>query len=564
MSGQRSSSKFLPTSAETQQIYSLLRSHAPPPSHIASDPIARSLSDELERRAQDIAQLRDSEELAKAEEDHAILAKHCSNVRSLLSPIRRLPSELLVDVFVAYAALHDSEEEQFMEDRAEWMEHRAQRALEALAQKPLLVLSRVCSRWYGLVMNTPTLWSTIELDVPERWTQMKSVSNAMLLLNRALERSADAPLTIEVFTLEGGVRPRILKLLGQHSHRWRNFSLYCSVNDLRHLRNIKGNLPLLETLTIDLAGDGFDFDRDAKAASRSVELFTEVPRLRSLTMGMLHDTTLAQVHLDKVKTLRFVSPDAQYAPTAVAFMAMVPARVKFQLLLFISNWADHNITPGINAPATSSYIEAFAIGMHDYFEAGHCVKALTDILDALTLPQLLHLEFRSEDAPNSLLSWTHTPFLNLATRSSFQTHLQSLCMSDVVITEPQLLQVLSVLPLLQTLAISDHVTTEEGQHGADQLLLTDSLLAALTLDAGAQSRPLVPLLCDFEFRSTLQFKDDVFDVFLSSRCQDSSTSCVARLYWIQDHGRALDPSVVTRIRDLCIRKRLSWEFCATE
>ncbi|KAK7028496.1 hypothetical protein R3P38DRAFT_928142 [Favolaschia claudopus] len=556
MSGRRSS--FLPDSAQTQQIYSLLRSHAPSPSHIASNSIARSLSDELERLAQDIARLRDSEELATAEEDHAILAEHCSNVRSLLSPIHRLPSELLADIFVAYAALDDGE--QFMEDRAEWMEHRAQRALEALAQEPLLVLSRVCSRWYGLVMNTPTLWSTIELNSPELWTHR----HAMLLLNRALERSANAPLTLEVFTLRGVNCPQLLKLLGQHSNRWRSAFFFCSFDDFHHLRDIKENLPLLETLMVQLT-DEFD---DAEA-SHLVELFTEVPRLRSLSVGMLHVPTLVQIHLDKVEELHLLSQDARYAPGAVASMAMLPAKVKFQLLLFISNWADHNITPGINAPATSSYIEAFAIGMHDYFEAAHCVKALTDVLDALTLPELLHFGFRSEDAPNSLMSWAHTPFLDLAMRSSFQNHLQSLFISYVfisyvVITEPQLLQVSSVLPLLQTLAISDHVTTEGNQYGADQLLITDSLLAALTLDAGAQRRSLVPLLCDFEFRSTLQFKDDVFYVFLSSRCRDRSTSCVARLYWIQDHGRALDPSVVTRIRDLCVHEELSWEFSASE
>ncbi|KAJ6596393.1 hypothetical protein DFH09DRAFT_1072429 [Mycena vulgaris] len=159
---------------------------------------------------------------------------------------------------------------------------------------------------------------------------------------------------------------------------------------------------------------------------------------------------------------------------------------------------------------TSSSIVGFSMENSDYSTPEHCLKALSDIFTnlTLTLPHLRDLNFRSQEAPFSLISWPHSAFMDLAARSSFHIHLHSLSLCDVVVTEAELVEALAVLPLLQCLEISDHQI--RGDHGADQLLVTDSLFAALMLKSEPPNPRLVPLLQSLLCRSLLQFDDQVY------------------------------------------------------
>ncbi|THV00013.1 hypothetical protein K435DRAFT_606193, partial [Dendrothele bispora CBS 962.96] len=61
-----------------------------------------------------------------------------TRVANLLSPIRRLPAEMLTEIFMNY------------------IEPDAQRLYNALP-RPLL-LSQICAQWRNLVQLTPRLW----------------------------------------------------------------------------------------------------------------------------------------------------------------------------------------------------------------------------------------------------------------------------------------------------------------------------------------------------------------------------------------------------------------------
>ncbi|KAJ7447648.1 hypothetical protein FB451DRAFT_1188177 [Mycena latifolia] len=79
---------------------------------------------------------------------------------------------------------------------------------------------------------------------------------------------------------------------------------------------------------------------------------------------------------------------------------------------------------------------------------------------ALTLPHLIELTFQSEGSPLTPVFWPHTAVLDLAVRSSFHNHLQSRHLSQVVVTESELVESLSALPLLQHLLIAGHQVFE--------------------------------------------------------------------------------------------------------
>ncbi|KAJ7440617.1 hypothetical protein FB451DRAFT_998423, partial [Mycena latifolia] len=115
--------------------------------------------------------------LSKA--DRAALRSYYNSVLSLRSPIRRLPTETLVDIFTLSATLGSN-----------------LNLIERLAQKPLLVLAQVCSRWCVIVLGTSALWPTIDFDVPGMSHTWRRSDKVMELLQLTLDRSAQWPLNL--------------------------------------------------------------------------------------------------------------------------------------------------------------------------------------------------------------------------------------------------------------------------------------------------------------------------------------------------------------------------------
>ncbi|KAJ7476739.1 hypothetical protein FB451DRAFT_1004460, partial [Mycena latifolia] len=107
------------------------------------------------------------------------------------APIRRLPSEILVETFAECWSSFTPEFDDLEGSRSISTE------LKRLAQSPLLTLSGVCARWYDIVMGTPSLWSTIELE-STLWDNPLYLETVQKLLQTLLERSADHPLVVSV------------------------------------------------------------------------------------------------------------------------------------------------------------------------------------------------------------------------------------------------------------------------------------------------------------------------------------------------------------------------------
>ncbi|KAJ7154060.1 hypothetical protein C8R46DRAFT_808430, partial [Mycena filopes] len=102
---------------------------------------------------------------------------YLEDCQSLLTPIRRLPSEILVEIFQLCWIL--------------------QRAMTTLAHGPILTLSQVCIRWHSVALGTPSLWNDIVLN-GVLWATPECFDLAMRVLRFALERSANHPLDLTV------------------------------------------------------------------------------------------------------------------------------------------------------------------------------------------------------------------------------------------------------------------------------------------------------------------------------------------------------------------------------
>ncbi|KAJ7862109.1 hypothetical protein B0H14DRAFT_3614405 [Mycena olivaceomarginata] len=133
-----------PGPVDKEHIRKLLRSNSEPPG-AALRPTISALADELQRYKDEIAKLETRLEALKTE--RAVFQAHHDDCRSLHAPIRRLPSEIMAEIFAScwtVRGLFDVEKKTFSTE------------IERLANLPLLILSQVCIRWHRIEMGTPS------------------------------------------------------------------------------------------------------------------------------------------------------------------------------------------------------------------------------------------------------------------------------------------------------------------------------------------------------------------------------------------------------------------------
>ncbi|KAJ7137378.1 hypothetical protein C8R43DRAFT_1132257 [Mycena crocata] len=474
-------------------IRDLMHSHHPLAAGQLS-PIQASLDDEIARADEEISKQKTGIDDVVARRTE--LRAQYENCSSLDAPVRSLPSEVLVEIFALHSVIFRMAENFDLTDDL---------ALFCFPQAPLLILSQVCARWHTIAINTPSLWSDIFLS-SLLWDTPTSTETASKLLQTALERGGNHPLNIFVTDSDIGMPEAALGLIVAHSERWRAVELLCPLTELEHFSGL--SLPRLETMgisSIDLLGE--DTDHCFKAA----------PRLRSLSIYDAVSPPLFTPHFDRLSWYPSC-PNSRYGSSSG----------------FNSGSTGGPILPKrfrLGIHPTSSDISVLTIEVAGRFHIKRVQYTLAQIMENLTLPHLHTLAFHSVDFPHYSLMWSNRRFLALARRSSFHLHLRTLDLCDVAIAEPQLLPCLALLPVLEHLEIADHARIDGHGHSMDVLLVTDSLLRALTdgdgtsenTDANPHIGPaLVPCLTHIHLRTQLKFSDTAYLAFVRARRPFSS------------------------------------------
>jgi hypothetical protein len=197
------------------------------------------------------AQLETQLEALKAK--HAAVTSFAAAHRALLSPIRRVPADILTTIFLL---CFQSEIEPKM-----------------VACEPPLLFTHVCHRWRELVISTPSFWTNIRIEIPfhpscytpnhpllvavteqeeelldvedeagaavvfgltrARW--QRRVKRVAQLVTLWLERGQESPLTVSI-TIKGPKEPSsalgsktagdLLSLVCKHAFRWKHITLH--------------------------------------------------------------------------------------------------------------------------------------------------------------------------------------------------------------------------------------------------------------------------------------------------------------------------------------------------
>ncbi|KAJ7360978.1 hypothetical protein DFH08DRAFT_732498 [Mycena albidolilacea] len=186
--------------------------------------------------------------------------------RSILSPLRRIPPEILAHIFLlSLPSISDTRNEPWdiYLERSPW------------------VLTHVSRRWRAVALASPALWCRIII----RSTDISDDSEicSLPMLAAQLARSGKSPLEI-IFDYEtfndksgGDVAQEALQTLARHSARWK--ILRITASQFMQLSSVRGWLPLLEHLSVWGRCEETD-DDGSSPPPPEISHFATAPRLR--------------------------------------------------------------------------------------------------------------------------------------------------------------------------------------------------------------------------------------------------------------------------------------------
>lgn len=171
---------------------------------------------------------------------------------AVLNPIRRIPPEILGEIFMNYL------EESF----------------DPFYNHPPLVLAHICHRWRQVALSTAQLWRHLPRTVFGREVEVWETKR-VAYLKFLLQHSSNAPITFYFSrTVKTEAGNNILTLLLGHCERWESISLVISDDVCSLFSEVQGRLPNLIRLRLNIVQGRSPFT-----------IFQDAPKLREISLG---------------------------------------------------------------------------------------------------------------------------------------------------------------------------------------------------------------------------------------------------------------------------------------
>ncbi|KAK7443208.1 hypothetical protein VKT23_015805 [Stygiomarasmius scandens] len=377
-------------------------------------------------------------------------------LQNLLSPIRRLPPEILSEIFL-----------QYVNGRKEgpcfrcWSKDKKKNDHFYYDILPILLLAQICSYWRQTIFAMPSLWCLIQLNIRRRRPRIQ-------LLNEWLGHSVSLPLDIKVVVETSSAPYRdvefLLNSLIRVCSRWRTLELDMSFDPgmKNLLRKNPLTLPLLEKLSLSTS---IIFNHDRLLA------FANAPQLASFSFS-----AIAPPFRD-VKFLDMAFPSSQITELKLSNVSNSDASHLYSLVRNCTLLRSLDIRLfDIQENSVSSYIQNHGVIHLTHLRVLHVkfrgLRGSPEILDAFRLPALKELvlehpydlddlqDDEDEDdfdvlGPFSTLFDRKCPksaLVNLQKRSGFE--LKSFELDGITsIASHGLLDFLRVVPTLESLTL---------------------------------------------------------------------------------------------------------------
>ncbi|KAJ7625622.1 hypothetical protein FB45DRAFT_69661 [Roridomyces roridus] len=182
------------------------------------------------------------------------LDKEIRNHTAALSPIRRMPNEILSLVFSLVLA--NDAELHYLVDSAPW------------------TLSAVCARWRSVALS-PIFWTKIS-----NWERRFSLEKLAIFLSR----SGSSPLRIYFYSdneeLMSEIETTTLELLLQHCERWELLSINGSTEIYSIVESFGPRFSMLRTLEFDV------YYTNERPAPYELSVFSHAPKLETVSVNV--------------------------------------------------------------------------------------------------------------------------------------------------------------------------------------------------------------------------------------------------------------------------------------
>ncbi|KAF7317584.1 F-box domain-containing protein [Mycena kentingensis (nom. inval.)] len=434
---------------------------------------------------------------------------------ALYAPIRRIPTEILLEIFEYIACSLDRAGAKDAFHRAR-VEHASVRDL-----------ARVCSLWRRLVFDSPTLWVRVDSEAISETSMERSLGSSATekLVDFALRQATKHAPILDVrlqhtrktsFTLlereihrDDGTKPTVMDQC-KHLHIGTLFKS----DDLKDLSAVaKARVSSLETLRLMVST--FAVRAGPESLEDPLDWMRGAHRLRSVAVSCI---IVDRVPFHSLHALRELTCTVYFDSVAksIEMLAILPPIVHCRLIFYpLKDLDPAEFGDDFQALPTTSAIERLSIGagnqhkdkapeMTDWFLQG--------VITRLTLPSVHTLSFvkaaSGDGSPPLPLPWPHEHFLKLAD-SSLDSHLRTLDLRGVIVWPDEVYQCLHALPNLASLCVADHEQYTLVTNG----LWTVVMLTGEDDDVALDLRTLT-------VHTRLEFDDTAFSDFLVSRTND--------------------------------------------
>lgn len=347
---------------------------------------------------------------------HEKATQFVSEHRAIISPIRRLPPEILQEIFL----------------------HAVDSGPNAITYYPWhnvanipYGISQVSVLWRRTALNTPALWARIPTVPIER--QFTTKPRYLAFLAEVLSRTRGAPLELSFYgpdrMASDGPHPAIEMLIA-HSMSWKKVTIEVPSLELSMFDAIKGRLALLETLTIR----GWYFI--SPNSDIPIDVFHDAPRLREVS---LFHTNSKMITLPFSQLVHYHQEEVHVAQLNGLFISSWSSTLRsLSLRMYCENQVS---IAGI--PITLASLTVLKLRLH--FSSTDYI-----LLDQLFLPVLEELLVDS-----CVYTRRHPfrPIISLVTRAGQACPLRKLYIRSLSINQGELTTLLRQTPLITHLTM---------------------------------------------------------------------------------------------------------------
>ncbi|KAL0578165.1 hypothetical protein V5O48_003831 [Marasmius crinis-equi] len=377
------------------------------------------------------------------------LKKSMKRFKFLLSPVYRLPPEILITIFDFCC---DTNELQAKDDHFPMA----------------LTLSRVCGRWRDILLSTPRLWTSLSIYF-HGWGKNQQRSTGLTRL--FMERSEKLGLRVAMDFSNADERIEdvlpALTSLTQNSFRWNHLKLIipASIIKNRVFESIRGRLPMLEHLYLTGCGPSEDVE-DAH-----IDLFEDCPSLQSFEYKASSPSIIATVPWHQVKTLKLCNYYSTFAFDRLA-LCRNAERLRLHIVGGGREYKNHIV----------SSLKDLSLTVHEQVD-------VSSIFRYSTLRQLTRLDIRGlfDEPDEGWMSWDEQPVQSFLIRSCCS--ITSLHLQWLPITDEQMISLLRQMPVLSLVHVEEY-----RNNAGENKIVTPPFLNSLLVDHGSSSTSCPALL----------------------------------------------------------------------